>query len=335
MMKISVIVPVYNGEKYLKNTIELILNQAHKDIELILVNDGSKDSSKSICEYYSKIDDRVILINKENEGISAARNTGLGVASGEWISFIDQDDEISVDIYEHFSNALDTSADMIVSGKKMLLLDFNQNVIQECNYEYKEENVYDQRLILNYLFNINKDTRLLHLWNCLYKNELISNYNIRFNPELKYGHEDSLFNVEYVMKCLKIKFISGIVYTYSRRAGNSTSLKQNNDFFEDFKTYCDIAGKCVPHIDKEYNGFFFTYLFRLGINLFKQYGSKNNKNVLKMIHKTSKEISQSDKISRRSVASFSLYCFYNLCDWILRLNCITLCYYLIKLSPKK
>lgn len=334
-MIISIIVPVYNGEKYLEKTIELILNQHYRDIELILVNDGSKDNSKEICEKYARIDNRVVLINTKNGGISSARNVGIKAARGEWISFVDQDDEISVDIYKSFVNAIDTSVDMIVSGKQMLLVDYNENVIKKQVYEYEAETVRNQNRIREFLFNVNKDTRLLHIWNCLYKKELIEKNVITFNPKLKYGHEDSLFNVEYVSKCSEIRFIRGVVYTYSRRAGSSTSLKQNNDFYEDFVTYCDVAGACVSRIDKESEGLFFTYLFRLGVNLFKQYGSKKNKDILKNIYGKSIEISNARKISRRSVASVQLYCFYNICALLLRCNCTTLSYYLIRFSPKK
>ena len=172
-MKISVIIPVYNGEKYINKTIGLILNQAYKDIELILVNDGSTDGSREICEKYAKIDSRVILINKNNAGISAARNTGLGVATGEWISFIDQDDEISIDIYIKLTAQLDFSDDMVVAGKKMLLINEEDSVLQESIYDYEDDTVVDESRKLTHLFNINRDTRLLHLWNCLYKRKII------------------------------------------------------------------------------------------------------------------------------------------------------------------
>jgi len=90
--KISIIVPIYNSEKYLKRCIESILKQTYTNIELILINDGSEDKSLEICEEYKKNDERIIIVNKENEGVSVARNIGIEKATGELISFVDADD---------------------------------------------------------------------------------------------------------------------------------------------------------------------------------------------------------------------------------------------------
>lgn len=334
-MKISVIVPVYNGEKYLEKTIKLILNQPYKDIELILVNDGSTDNSKSICEKYVKTDNRIRLINKNNGGISEARNTGLNVATGEWVSFIDQDDEISDDIYLRLNDLIDSSIDMVVAGKKMLLVDDQSNIIQESIYNYENEIVDDELKELLYLFNVNRDTRLLHLWNCLYKKSVIDNFKIKFNTNLKFGHEDSLFNFEYVTKCKKIKYVDGVVYTYSRRMATSTSLKKNKDFINDYMTYCDVSGSCLENIDKNMESMFFTYLFRLGINLFKQYGLSGQKETLSQIYRKAKETANSAQISRMCVGTTQLYFFYWICALLIKNNHTGFCRLIIKLVQKK
>lgn len=334
-MKISVIVPVYNGEEYLEKSIELILGQPYKNIELILVNDGSTDSSKSICERYVKADSRVILINKNNGGISAARNTGLDAATGEWVSFIDQDDEISNDIYLRLNDSIDSSIDMVVAGKKMLLIDDQSNVIQESLYNYKNEIVDDKLKELMYLFNVNRDTRLLHLWNCLYKRAVIDKFKIKFNTNLKFGHEDSLFNFEYVTKCKKIKYVDGVVYTYSRRMATSTSLKKNKDFINDFMTYCDVSGGCLENMDNKMESMFFTYLFRLGINLFKQYGLNGQKEALSQIYRKAKVTANSVQISRMCVGTTQLYFFYLICALLIKNNHTDLCRMIIKLVPKR
>ena len=334
-MKISVIIPVYNGEKYINKTIGLILNQAYKDIELILVNDGSTDGSREICEKYAKIDSRVILINKNNAGISAARNTGLGVATGEWISFIDQDDEISIDIYIKLTAQLDFSDDMVVAGKKMLLINEEDSVLQESIYDYEDDTVVDESRKLTHLFNINRDTRLLHLWNCLYKRKIIELFGIKFNTNLRYGHEDTLFNFEYVTKCIKIRYVKGVVYTYSRRMATSTSLKENKDYISDFKIYCDVVGNCLKKNDKRTESMLFTYLLRIGINMFKQYGKENDKIVLTDIYKKSIETAHSGKVARACTANKLLYLFYLTCSVLLAHNRLTLCVKIINLAPKK
>ena len=99
-MLISVIVPVYNTEKFLDKCVTSILNQTYKELELILVNDGSQDLSGQICDKYQKLDNRVIVINKENGGVSSARNQGLDIATGDWITFVDSDDWLEVNAYE-------------------------------------------------------------------------------------------------------------------------------------------------------------------------------------------------------------------------------------------
>ena len=106
MEKISIIIPVYNVEKYLKTCLDSVINQTYQNLEIILVNDGSTDNSGKICEEYKRTNSRIILIHKKNEGLSAARNTGLGIATGEYISFLDSDDYISNDMLETLYNSL-------------------------------------------------------------------------------------------------------------------------------------------------------------------------------------------------------------------------------------
>ena len=106
MCEISIIVPVYNVEKYLEKCIKSILNQTFTDFELILVNDGSTDKSGVICDNYKNIDDRIIVIHKKNEGLSSARNSGLDIAKGRYIGFVDSDDYINNDMYHKLYEAL-------------------------------------------------------------------------------------------------------------------------------------------------------------------------------------------------------------------------------------
>ena len=115
MEKISIIVPVYNVEKYLKTCLDSIINQTYQNLEIILVDDGSTDNSGEICEEYRKTDSRIILIHKENEGLSMARNFGLDIASGDYISFVDSDDFIARNMMEALYNRLlETQSDMAI-----------------------------------------------------------------------------------------------------------------------------------------------------------------------------------------------------------------------------
>ena len=100
MSRVSVIVPVYNGERYLEKCIASILGQTHADLELILIDDGSRDNSGKICDSWSEKDARIQVIHQENQGVSAARNAGLEIATGDYIGFVDADDEIAPETYE-------------------------------------------------------------------------------------------------------------------------------------------------------------------------------------------------------------------------------------------
>ncbi len=115
--KISVIIPMYNSEKYIAKCLDSIISQNYENLEIIVVNDGSKDSSKEICEEYVKKDSRIRLINTENRGAGSARNTGLDASTGEIIGFIDSDDYICNDFYERLYNMLETTGADIAIGR--------------------------------------------------------------------------------------------------------------------------------------------------------------------------------------------------------------------------
>lgn len=113
MSQISVIIPVYNVEKFLRRCLKSVINQTMSDLEIILVDDGSNDNSGEICDEYAKNDDRIIVIHKENGGLRSARNKGLDIATGEWITFVDSDDYIDTDMYEMlYSNAIEKEVDI-------------------------------------------------------------------------------------------------------------------------------------------------------------------------------------------------------------------------------
>lgn len=305
---ISVIVPVYNGEKYISNTIKKILEQPYSDIELILVNDGSKDDSNKICEYFRKLDSRVVLINKANAGISAARNTGIESAKGEYVSFIDQDDVIKSNIYTVLSEVIGNT-DMCIAGKIMHLIDKNNNEKNCIEYRYAKKCIQNIDQIFDLAINANRDTCALHLWNCLYKRSIIIDNNIRFNHELRCGHEDSLFNAQYLAKCGKVSIVGDVVYEYFRRANQSTSLKSNSAYLNDFEVFYMefIAAWSDLNCINEKDAKIYTFMLRLGINFYSQYGVYENE-IAAIFDVCNRELDER-RITKSAINSFPYYIY--------------------------
>lgn len=272
---ISVVMPIYNGEKYIFNSIDRILKIKNIDLELILINDGSTDNSSLICKKFAEKDCRVKLFEIANSGICNARNLGIKSASGEYISFIDQDDEVNENIYKILLGGFNDETDMVISGKIMQLIDFENNLIKEEKYNYSD--TYLKSIDILYgILNTNRNMAFLHLWNCLYRLDIIKKNNIFFDEQFEFGHEDSLFNIQYATKCRCVHLVEGIVYKYYRRKSTSTSMKQNDNYIRDYDHYLTKTYDSIKNYNYNFDGVYFTYSIRLGINLYKQY-SKGKK----------------------------------------------------------
>ena len=219
MAEISIIVPVYNVEKYLENCIESILNQTFKDFELILVDDGSIDNSGKICDIYKKKDSRIKVIHKNNGGLSSARNTGLDIACGKYVGFVDSDDSIHPKMYEVLYNLIEKyKSDISCCNYKYTYDISNQNheelnlneVIEMSNIESIEK-LYDKDL----------GVKLVVAWNKLYHKRLFD--KIRY----KVGrlHEDEFMAHRILYNSKKITYVDNELYYYLQREGSIMSKK--------------------------------------------------------------------------------------------------------------
>lgn len=210
MPKISIIVPVYNVEKYLAKCIDSIIAQEYDDWELILVNDGSSDSSKAICEEYCIKDNRISLYNQENAGPSVARNLGIKKAKGEYITFIDSDDYVT---HTYLTDLVKYDSDVIASGFDLWYLDGRPT----------RRKTYDKLFFFStYDNNIGEAIAIgeyKYLWHSpcckLYYRELLISNNLLFNEDLNYG-EDHLFNLTVLLHCTRITLVpvSNYIYTH-------------------------------------------------------------------------------------------------------------------------
>ena len=212
--KISVIVPVYKVEEYLNKCVDSIINQTYKNLEIILVDDGSPDSCGKICDEYAKKDNRIKVIHKENGGVSSARNIGLDVATGDYVGFVDSDDWIDIDMYELL---IDISIKHNCDIARCTYRDYIDNRFKEIKNDGKEIILNsDEAIKLILEPKINRG-----VWTTLYKCKTIK--NVRFSDKYKVC-EDYIFNY-YAMKQAEkivIKNISKYVYVIRDKSLSNT-----------------------------------------------------------------------------------------------------------------
>lgn len=240
-MKISLIVPVYNAEKDLRKCVESLLAQTHKDIEVILVNDGSTDESGKICDDFKDEDNRVKVIHQENAGVSAARNAALMCATGDYIGFADSDDYASENMYSVLLDAsLKHDADMVLCGTNIIGgIMFDKEGYERTNHTFEKETVFDtseslEKLLLGTIgapIGVYEDSEYgTAIWKNLYKTSLIKDNNITFLSQTKYGSEDLLFLVDCMMNAKKVVGIPGAYY-YHFHNNSSLSNARTDDRF--------------------------------------------------------------------------------------------------------
>lgn len=228
MIKLSVIVPVYNVENYLPKCLDSILNQSFRDFELLLINDGSTDKSGEICNSYQEKDERIRVVTQKNKGLSAARNAGIKLAKGTYLSFIDSDDWIDENMYLDMLEAADSHKDgydIVICGHR---------VVSE------QGDVLESNSVENMEMDSVKATSLLledelfpsFAWNKLFKATLFS--SIEFPVGKYYEDTACIYKVCHIAK--SVKNISGIYYNYLRR---SNSICLNSDIEKQIKRTVD------------------------------------------------------------------------------------------------
>lgn len=215
-MKISVIVPVYNCEKYLPSCLDSILNQTYTSLQIILVNDGSPDKSGIICDQYAAKDSRIQVIHQKNQGVSAARNAGLACADGDAVGFVDSDDTIDADMYETLTSLmLAHKADVAVCGYKKVYFDGSHKEILGTNNKLELTGLEASRCVLLGEHFTGSPC------NKLYRRELFK--DIRFDPGLKIN-EDILMNTQVFQLCDRVVFWDVCKYNYFEREQSATRV---------------------------------------------------------------------------------------------------------------
>jgi len=212
---VSVIVPIFNSEKYIRFCLESIINQTHKNMEVMLINDGSTDNSAEICNTYSRSDSRIRVINTKNNGPASARNVGIKESTGDFIFFIDSDDFLETNainlLIESFKQH---RADIIVGGFNKIK---NGNSTYGDNGFFPESKLLTKKEIIDYamcyLRKPNRFPLFAHSWGMLFKSTVIKNNNILFNPDLR-TFEDVAFNFDYLRYAKDLYFLKTALYNH-------------------------------------------------------------------------------------------------------------------------
>ena len=225
--KVSIIVPVYNVEKYLKRCVRSLKKQTLEDIEIILVDDSSTDASLEICKEMAAEDSRIKVIHKLNEGAGFARNAALDVATGEYIGFVDSDDFVEPDMYETlYQKAEEYSSDLVMSG--VLFVDGNtfsekgkcvRKVYfdKDTHFETDEELKELRMGIIGALPDNEDDSKYgMSIWKNLFRHEVIKKNKLAFVSEREMLSEDALFMVDFISCIKKATGISEAFYNYCR-----------------------------------------------------------------------------------------------------------------------
>lgn len=233
MKLITVIIPVYNVKPYLSKCLESVGKQSYKNLEIILVDDGSDDGSFSICKEFSKRDSRIKLYHTKNLGLSHARNVGLDHANGEYIVFVDSDDYIHENMISTMMDKAE-DADLVICNYKKVLNDTKKEIPQDAKCLKDDSWNYKQFWEHYYLKNLNVFCCVA--WNKLYKRKLFKNIRYPINEI----HEDEYIINDIVSRCNKIKIINDVLYYYVQR-GNSIMHNSYQGYMENAEAF---IGRC-------------------------------------------------------------------------------------------
>lgn len=228
--KISVIIPIYNSEKYLKYNLDSILDQTYDLYEVLMINDGSTDSSEEICRLYEAKDKRFKYFYQKNRGVSSARNRGIQEAQGEYLLFVDSDDILNKNLFN-----------MIISNfsKEYQLLCYEYKKIYNYNEQInKDNNVNSKNLIYskNELLKIILKSGDGFLWNKVYLKEIITKNKLKFNNDINIC-EDLLFNIKYIKAIKKSLYLPCVGYGYYQSKNSSYNKRNNLKWYTIYKAY--------------------------------------------------------------------------------------------------
>ncbi|WP_051214673.1 glycosyltransferase family 2 protein [Segatella baroniae] len=249
IIKVSVILPVYNSGKYLMTAIDSILSQSLRDIEIILVDDGSTDGSSKLCDEYSDKDSRIKVIHQKNGGICSARNRAINIAHGEYIAFCDHDDEYLPGFLEHCYSVAKTKNADLVKARKRFIIKSNHRILKTYS-NHLEDNTYYGDEVIDSFYELYKESPLGCVWDGLYKLSIIKKYNILFDEYFTNGGEDFDFNIRFFDYVKTFSTVNIVFYNHFFREGFSTSSKFHEHMLDQ---NTKIGNKLSKFMNNSYN----------------------------------------------------------------------------------
>ncbi len=289
---LSVIVPIYNVEEYLEQCIDSVVGQTYKNLEIILINDGSTDSSGLLCDNYQKVDDRIRVIHKNNEGVSAARNVGLKYAKGELLGFVDSDDYLESTMYmELWSNMIQTESDLACCAYKRITKDGNHDY---STGEIKE--LSGLEFLEAMVIGLKGCIISPHVGNRLYKRELFN--NLLFPKGRIY--EDKFVSTEILLRVNKVIYLNKALYNYRLRDNSITQKELTDSGIKDFIYMMNYQNKIVNQClsKNTYKKVIFTYYCIL-LDLFSNELLENSRKECRSLLR--KELKNNKRIARNSL----------------------------------
>lgn len=282
MKLISVVIPVYNVAEYLVECIESVLKQTYTNLEIILVDDGSLDNSGKICDDYAKKDSRIVVIHKQNGGLSSARNAALEIIKGCYVVFVDSDDYIESTMIEVLYNKINQyNADISICAYRLT----SKIDIFDSEPECREFLMTGKKLIMAYINRDSNYTITHAVWNRLYKKELLE--GLKFCEGRV--HEDILFSTEVMLRIQKAIYVDKYLYNYrDNRPGSITGRKYSLKSVDDsIYLTCIATNKIREKYGREY-GDIFAAQFYTEITAIRT--QDNNKEVIDLIDNYRKDI---------------------------------------------
>lgn len=277
--KLSIIIPCYGVEKYLDRCMNSVVNQTLKDIEIILIDDGSTDKVPQMCDDWANKDSRIKVLHKQNEGLGFARNSGIGIATGEYIAFVDSDDFVSIDMYETlYRKAMVNHLDVVYCGFYEYQTERVVKVRNEVDTYTEYEGLQCQEVLHGMLSPCGEKGKItrfeMSVWHSIYKKSIFDTCGVQFCSERKFISEDIIFHIDFIEHCNKIGFIPNAFYYYCLNE-NSLSKSYNPDRFKKVDILCEEIWNRVRKSNYSFPVedcmYFICLSLRYPITILKQY----------------------------------------------------------------